>query len=337
MELSRFVAMRQPIWDELEAGLERLEKRPKRVGHQELEELALRYRQVLHDHALAAARFPGTGVTRRLARLSLRGTHRLVRSGERDRPSLWRFITVTFPRAFQRLLPSLGVAVALFVGAAFLGLFLAAVRPGLATAFLGPERVADLERGTLWTEALTTTTPPAVSSSGIATNNLSVAITAWAGGAVAGALTLYVVLLNGFFFGALMGVTMHYSMADELLEFVTAHGILELSLILVAAAAGFELARALFGTGDRPRSEALAEAGRDSLWVLLGCLPWFVVLAIVETFVSPDPTISHATKLALGVALEAAFFALALNPVARRREERRERLTGPGGPAEAAA
>ena len=324
MDLARFVELRRPIWDELEAGLERLERRPRAVSHRELEDLALRYRQVLHDHALAAARFPDTGVTRRLARLSVRGTHRLVRSGDRERPSLWRFVTATFPRAFQRLLPSLGVAVALFVGSAFLGLFLAAVRPGLATAFLGPERVADLQQGKLWTEALTTTTPPAVSSSGIATNNLSVAITAWGGGAAAGALTLYVVLLNGFLFGALMGVTMHYSMADELLEFVTAHGILELSLILVAAAAGFELARAILGTGDRPRAEALAEAGRDSLWVLIGCLPWFVVLAVVETFVSPDPSISHASKLAVGLALEAGFLALALNPVGRGAAPRAE-------------
>lgn len=332
MDLARFVELRRPIWDELEEGLARLERRPRDVSHQELEELALRYRQVLHDHALAFARFPGTGVTHRLGRLSLRGTHRLVRSGGRERPSLRRFVTSTFPLAFRRLLPSLGVATALFVGSAFLGLFLATVRPGLATAFLGPERVADLEQGTLWTEELTTTTPPAVSSSGIATNNLSVAITAWAGGAAAGAITLYVVLLNGFMLGALMGVTMHFSMADELLEFVTAHGILELSLILVAAAAGFELARAILGTGDRPRGEALAEAGRDSLWVLLGCLPWFVVLAVIETFVSPDPSIPHAVKLAVGVALEVAFFALALNPAARAGDAAGD-AAGEGAPA----
>lgn len=317
MDLARFIELRRRLWDELEAGLERLQRRPKSLSHQELEDLALRYRQVLHDHALAAARFPGTGVTRRLARLSLRGTHALVRSDGRQRWSLWRFLTATFPRAFHRLLPALGVALALFVGSGLLGLFLAAVRPGLATSFLGSERVADLERGRLWTEDLTTTMPPALASSGIATNNLGVAITTWMGGATAGALTLYVVLLNGFHLGALMGVTLHYSMADELLEFVTAHGILELSLILVASAAGFELARALLGTGDRPRSVALGEAARDSLWVLLGCLPWFVVLAVVETFVSPDPSISHGAKLAVGMALELAFLAFALNPAAR--------------------
>lgn len=323
MDYRRFVELRSPVWDAFEAGLARLERRPKEVGHRELEELALGYRQVLHDHALAAARFPGTGATRRLARLGLRGTHRLIRRESGERWGLWRFVTATFPAAFRRHLPALGLAAALFAGSALLGLFLAAVRPGLATAFLGPERVADLEEGRLWTEALTTTTPPAVSSSGIATNNLSVAITTWAGGATAGLLTLYVVLLNGFHFGALTGVTLHYSMAGELLEFVSAHGILEISLILVASAAGLGIARGLLGSGDRPRQAALVEAARDALWVLLGCLPWFVLLAVVETFVSPDPEIPAGAKLALGLVLEGAFLALALNPGRRPSSEDR--------------
>jgi len=319
MDYGRFVETRTPVWDRFEAGLAHLESRPREVDHQELEDLALRYRQVLHDHALAAARFPGTGATRRLARLGLRGTNRLLRRETGERRSLWRFVTATFPAAFRRHLPVLGVATALFAGSALLGLFLATVRPGLAIAFLGPERVVELEQGHLWTEALTTTMPPAVSSSGIATNNLGVAITTWAGGATAGLLTLYVVLLNGFQLGALLGVTGHYSMAGALLEFVSAHGILEISLILVASAGGLGIARALLASGDRPRQEALGEAARDALWLLLGCLPWFLLLAAVETFVSPDPEIAQAAKVVLGLVLEGAFLAFALNPTGRTR------------------
>ena len=104
-------------------------------------------------------------------------------------------------------------------------------------------------------------------------------------------------------------------MAGDLLRFIAAHGILELTLILVCAAAGLSLGRALVAAGDRPRAEALRDAGRDALAVLLGCLPWFVVLALVETFVSPAPALPFAVKLVLGLALEGAFLALALHPV----------------------
>ena len=121
----------------------------------------------------------------------------------------------------------------------------------------------ELEQGHLWTEALTTTMPPAVSSSGIATNNLGVAITTWAGGATAGLVTLYVVLLNGFQLGALL--RRHRALLDgrRVLEFVSAHGILKISLILVASAGGLGIARALLASGDRPRQEALGEAARE--------------------------------------------------------------------------
>jgi uncharacterized membrane protein SpoIIM required for sporulation len=57
------------------------------------------------------------------------------------------------------------------------------------------------------------------------------------------------------------------------------------------------------------------EAALGSLAVLLGCLPWFVVLALVEVFVSPSPEVPAGVKLILGLALEGAFLALALRPV----------------------
>ena len=205
----------------------------------------------------------------------------------------------------------MGVATALFLLATAWGLALGVLRPGLGLALLGPESVQGLEEGKLWTESLVTTTPPALSSSGIATNNISVALTAWCGGILAGSLTLYILLVNGLMLGTLVGVTMHYSMAGELLEFVSAHGFLEITLILVASAAGLSIGRALVAAGDKPRSLALREAAMDALSVLLGCLPWFVLLAVVEVFVSPAPGVPVLAKLALGLALESLFLALA--------------------------
>src|SRR4030095_5318331 len=138
--------------------------RGRTFGDRELEEMALRYRQVLHDHALADARFPGTTAARRLQSLALEGTHRLT--GERrEIAGLRRFFTRTFPRAFQRHLDVTGFAVALFLLATFWGLCIAILRPTLGVAMLGPEAVQGLEEGRLWTDSLVTTVPPAVSSS----------------------------------------------------------------------------------------------------------------------------------------------------------------------------
>jgi uncharacterized membrane protein SpoIIM required for sporulation len=318
MDYARFVRLRRPVWEAFEAQLADSRRRLKSLTYGSLEEMALRYRQVLHDHALAAARFPGTAAARRLQALALEGTRRLT--GERERPGgLVHFLTRTFPAAFQRQLGVTGLAVGLFLFAAVWGLALAVLRPALGLSILGPEAVQGLAEGELWTDSLVTAVPPTVSTSGIATNNMSVALTAWSGGVLAGLVPLYVLLLNGLLLGAILGVTLHYSMAGELLEFIAAHGPLELTLIIVCAAAGLGIGRALVEAGDRPRALRVQAAARDALVVLLGCLPWFVLLAFVEVLVSPSPALPAAGKLTVGVALESAFLALALRPLAPER------------------
>ncbi len=320
MDYTRFVQLRRPLWERFAAEVVRLGDRGRRGGgktpaftYGEIERVAFDYRQVLHDHALAANRFSGTAVARQLASLALSGTLRLTRQPARRR-GLLHFVRYTFPGAFRRQLGLLAVVVAIFAGAALCGLAVSAAQPRVGEAVLGPKILQGLEEGHLWTESLTTSVPPSVTSSRIATNNLGVALVAWGGGVLAGTVPLYVALLNGLDLGCVIGVTMRYSLAGDLLTFTAAHGPLELTLILVAAAAGLGIGRAMVAAGDLPRSEAMRRAGGDALTVLLGCLPWFVVLAVIEGNISPDPTVPLGAKLALGLSLEALFLGAALAP-----------------------
>jgi len=310
MEYVRFVRFRRSLWDDFEERLR--SARTARLRHADLETLALRYRQVLHDHALAATRFPGTRVARRLARLAVEGTHTLQHD-QGDRVAT-RFFSQRFPAAVRGLLPWFGVTLSLFLTALAFGFTLGVAQPGVGLGLLGPETVAGLSEGRLWTESLVTTVPPAIASTGIATNNMSVALTGWAGGALFGLGALYVVVLNGFMLGAILAATFHYSLGGRLLEFVSAHGPLEITLILATAAGGLAIGKSLVAAEDRPRAEAVRAASRQALVLLLGCLPWFLVLGIVEAFVSPAPGIPANVKLALGLALEGLFLTLAWNP-----------------------
>lgn len=315
MDYLRFVELRRASCDEFEQALAVARRRPRAVSYQDLEQLAVQYRQLLHDHALAAARFPGTALARRLERLVLEGTHWLQRDTGEHLPSLGRFVSRTFPGAIRRILPLIGLAAGLFALAALFGFCLTAVEPALGTVFIHPQAVADLEHGRLWTESIFAVTPGSVASSRIATNNMSVAITGWAGGTLAGLGALYVILLNGLMLGTVLALTAHYSMAAALLEFIAAHGPLEISLILVTAAAGLGVGRALVVAADRPRGELMRAAGRDALIVLLGCLPWILLLGFVEGFLSPSPELPFALKALIGMLLEISFITVAWNPL----------------------
>lgn len=314
MDYPGFLRMRRSAWDRFEADLAAARRRPRTLTYEQLEALALSYRQILHDHALAGSRFAGTGAARRLARLARDGTRWFYVPARPESGGIHRFWIRSFPLAFRRNLPNLAAVAAVFVVAALFGFFLAIVQTGLASALLPPQALQDLARGRLWTESLVRTIPPMVSSSAIATNNISVSLVGWAGGALAGLGALYIVLFNGFLLGALLGVTLHYALAARLLEFVAAHGPLEITLVLVTASAGLGLGRAFVQAGDRPRTQAVAEAGKDALRVLGGCAPWFVLLAVVESFLSPSPEVSAGVKAATGLALETLFLVAAWNP-----------------------
>jgi len=315
MDYLRFVELRGGSCDEFEQALREARQRPRAVSYEDLEQLAFRYRQLLHDHALAATRYPGTALARRLQRLVLEGTHWLQRDTGEHLPSIGRFVTRSFPGAIRRILPLIGLAAGLFLLAALFGFCLTTVEPALGSFFISPEAIAELEHGRLWTESIFAVTPGSVASTRIATNNMSVAIMGWAGGTVAGLGALYVILLNGLMLGTVLALTAHYSMAAPLAEFIAAHGPLEISLILVTAAAGLAVGRALVVAADRPRGELLREAGRDALIVLLGCLPWILLLGFVEGFLSPAAELPVTLKVAIGMLLEISFVTVAWNPL----------------------
>ena len=73
-------------------------------------------------------------------------------------------------------------------------------------------------------------------------------------------------------------------------ELVTAHGVLELSCIVVAGAAGLRLGWAIIDPGNRTRGEALREEARAAIEIVLGTAPWLVVAGLVEGFLTPSGT-----------------------------------------------
>ena len=121
----------------------------------------------------------------------------------------------------------------------------------------------------------------------IFTNNIRVALLAFAGGITAGLVTGWLLLFNGALVGLLAGVEVADGNGSVFFQLVVPHGLLELSLIAVAGAAGFRFAGALVRPGRRRRSEALQEEGRGAVEMALGSALWLIPCGLVEGFVTP--------------------------------------------------
>jgi uncharacterized membrane protein SpoIIM required for sporulation len=136
-------------------------------------------------------------------------------------------------------------------------------------------------------------------ASGIIANNVQVTFAAFAFGLTAGIGTLILLLTNGVAIGGVMGLYTSKGIASLLIKFVAPHGVLELTAICIAGAAGLLLAAALLIPGDRTRKRALVENGRRAIHLIAVSTVLLVIAGTLEGLVSPIPSWSLGAKLAV--------------------------------------
>jgi uncharacterized membrane protein SpoIIM required for sporulation len=309
MNLNAFLSEREPGWQALERDLARAGGRPERLGIAEALALGRRYRAAAGDLAIARRRFPGDPVVDRLERLVLAGRQAIYSERTRTRGALRQFAT----RGYWQLVVGRRGILAVAALAMFGPCLLAAVwgvHDPVQALGLVPGRFQAAQNPHLHHPALGGATEAALSSS-IFTNNIEVTFLAFAGGLALGLGTLVLLAYNGVLIGALAGITIQAGSFPIFLRYVLPHGLLELSCITVAGAAGLRLAWAVIDPGTATRGESLRAQARPAVTLLLGTAPWLVVAGLTEGFVTPQglPLIG---ALAVGIALAGTYWTLAL-------------------------
>src|SRR5207302_1461837 len=89
---------------------------------------------------------------------------------------------------------------------------------------------------------------------------------------------------NGVVLGAVAGLMIGAGNWVGFVDLVTGHGVLELSCIVVAGAAGLRLGWSIVDPGRRTRAASLTAEARRTIGIVLGTTPWLVVAGIVEGF-----------------------------------------------------
>ena len=303
---NRWLEKRKPYWSRLEELVQRSSRGVSSLGHSELRELGLLYRQTASD--LGAVREDGTArqLTTYLNQL-LGRSHNLIYSGHKPKVSgLLGFYRDTYPRIFRETFPQTLLATAVFFVTALIAWVVTFHDSGFAHRLLGPHMMETIEQRKMWTDSVVTIKP--LASSGIMTNNLAVAFTTFAFGITAGIGTLWMMIVNGLLLGVIGAATWKAGMALQLWSFVAPHGALELPAIFIAGGAGLEIARGLLFPGLLPRKKSLAQAGGRAARLLMGTIPMLVVAGIIEGFISPTK-IPMTLKFSLSAVLFSALLA----------------------------
>jgi uncharacterized membrane protein SpoIIM required for sporulation len=305
MNVDRFISEREGDWRELD-GLLRAKRRGRR-GVPAVLRLAALYRGAAADLALARRRHPGDPVIAQLESLVARARH-VVYAEEPRRGSLRTFFARTYwVRVRERPAPLL-LAIALLVVPAALAAAWSLTDPGAALGLI-PEEFRNAVEPVGDTGM--TAAESAAFSSTVMTNNIQVTILAFATGILLGLGTALVVAYNGLILGAVAGGAIGNGNGLAFAEFVTAHGIIELSCIAVAAAAGLRIGYAIVAPGPRTRGAALVAEARPAISIVLGTIPWVVLAGIIEGFVT-RAGFGLVPGILLGVVVGATYWSLVI-------------------------
>ncbi len=310
MNLDRFERERETGWRELEGLLAAAGRRPERLRPDGVRRLGALYRAAAADLAYARRRFRGDPVEARLEVLVSRARH-LIYDAPSRRVSALRF----FARDYWRLVAArprpLLLAAALLAGPALLGGWWAAGDPGAAGGLVPGEMAAVTEPRPEGADLGLAVEERAAFASAIFTNNIQVSFLAFAGGIALGLATAFVLVFNGVLLGTVAGLAADAGNGRVFAELVVPHGVLELSCIVVAGAAGLRLGWAIVEPGRRRRVDSLVAEGRNMVAIVLGTAPWLVVAGLVEGFLTPAGA-GLAVALAVGFGVAALFWALVL-------------------------
>jgi len=310
MTLDHFLHDRAGAWRELETLVGRGGRRPHRLGAEGVLRLGELYRGATADLALARRRWPGDPVVQRLDELVARSRH-LVYAAPSRRFSPLEFLASGYWRLVAERPVLLAVSALLLFAPASLGASWALDDPGAAGGLVPLEYRQVAEPRTEGTDLGFSPDEQAGFATEIFTNNIRVSFLAFAGGITGGVLTAAVLLFNGVLLGTVGGLAWEAGNGKYFVELVSAHGVLELSCIVVAGMAGLRLGWAIVDPGRLPRLTALRHEARRAVLIALGTAPWLVLAGLVEGFLTPTG-LGLAQALAIGVTLGAVYWALVI-------------------------
>lgn len=299
--------------------------------------LAAAFIELTDDLAYARTFYPGSRTVSYLNGLASGFHHRLYSNKKESVSRVWSFWQYELPLLFRRYHRYLLYAFVFFGVFAAIGALSAARDPSFVRLVLGDHYVNttldNIRRGDPF--GIYGSAGPVMMFLQIAFNNIKVAFLAYVMGISGGVFTVFFLMANGVMIGAFETFFFRHGLGWHSVLAVFIHGTIELSVLVVAGAAGLVLGASVLFPGTFSRWQSLTRRGRDAMKIAFGLVPFFLAAALLESFVTRH---YHQIPLAVNLGILVASLALilwyfVLYPI--RLDRRRKRLDG--APAETGA
>lgn len=300
MNVLLFIKNRNEYWKELESLLAKL-RTGEELDAAEFKQLSQHYRAATSDYAYANTYYPRHDITQYLNKL-VSEAHGIIYQRQRFKiGDAWNWLTFKVPSLFKANIGSFLLALITFSVFFWVG-FIASeyTEDGeklcLVFSITNPESgMAAADRYISRTEANIEAGEPfkvyedeeqASMFSGILFNNVQVALMAFVGGIFFGVITWFALARNGMMLGAFFHIFYRNDLAWEFWNTVLIHGMVELTMIVMAGGAGFVMAKGLLFPGNYTLKDSLIKAGLASVQLAVVMAAWLIIAAFQESFMT---------------------------------------------------
>jgi uncharacterized membrane protein SpoIIM required for sporulation len=250
------------------------------------------FRQCSHHLAYARTHFPQSNTVNYLNSLVGKCHSHVYAVKKVPFKTFIKYICIDFPSLLRQCKWFITASFGFFVFGAILAMLLVYSNPDNAKYFLDPAWVEGIKEGHQgggqWNYPLM--------SSYIMVNNIRVSLLAFVLGLTLGLGTIYVLFINGALLGALTALIYMYGNPTHYWSLILPHGVIELTAIFIAGAAGLMLARGILLPGELTRWHSLIKGAKNAVLLILGVIILLVIAGIIEGFYTPLD-ISEISKL----------------------------------------
>lgn len=287
MQLKTFIQQNRQDWQKLEQIIQNFNKNRSKPSKEAIEIFDHLYQKTAQNLSFSQTFFPDTEVTIHLNQLVSHAHNIMYQTEHSSWKQLKTFLLEKFVGLLLELWRPIVIATLLFFLGGLAGflivsqdpLHLEVILPGTLSTILSPDDLAS--------NVQADQIDGATMSVMIMTNNIQVAILAFAGGITFGLLTTYVLVYNGLMVGALAGLFWQSGSSYIFWAYIAPHGVIELLAIFIAGGAGLLMGYKLLVPGKLKRLAQLKRHSMRSVQLLLGTIPLFVVAGIIEGFITP--------------------------------------------------
>lgn len=321
MNVKRWIARREPSWQQLDGLLKQAEKKGlKSLRTDQVKQMASLYRSVSADLARAQTNQLSKALIQQLQNLTSRGYSQIYQgSRKQDWQAVVEFYNYGFPAIVRETWVYSAIATSLFILGGLIGWWFSWQDPKFMATVVPPWLIDKVqEEQELWMGSILGMEP--LASSQIMVNNIRVSFLAIFGGITMyipqvpiitppGSFTVFLLFMNGLLIGSVGTLVGQANLATPFWAFVFPHGSLELPAIFLAGGAGLLLGRSILFPGRYRRAEALRFYGLKAAKLVYGVATMLVIAGVIEGFFSPSPLIPDIVKYITGTGLFVALMA----------------------------